>query len=114
VKRLASIVAILVLAASAQAQTTGIPHKTKLVVPPKPLALRGPQSPVPAIKPAPAPPLSSWASSAYGAPPSDPGECRTGCAHSYYFCLAGEDASSCPQSWTSCQSACAEPAIASR
>jgi len=33
---------------------------------------------------------------------TDPGQCREGCAHTYYFCLAGEDAPSCPQNWSSC------------
>lgn len=114
-KPLASIAAILFLAASAQAQTAGAPHKAKLVVPPKPapLTLRGPQSAAPAIKLA-APPPSSWAESAYGAPASDPDECRMACAHSYYFCLAGENAPSCPQDWISCQSGCENPALASR
>jgi hypothetical protein len=45
--------------------------------------------------------------------PTDPGQCREGCAHTYYFCLAGDDAPSCPQNWSSCLIACNRPAIQS-
>ena len=45
--------------------------------------------------------------------PADPGQCREACAHTYYFCLAGEDAPSCPQNWSSCLIACNRPAIQS-
>jgi hypothetical protein len=50
-------------------------------------------------------PLSFYAASAQPAP-RVAGECRQACAHSYYFCLAGGDAPSCPQQWTSCRSDC--------
>jgi hypothetical protein len=47
------------------------------------------------------------------APPAaviDPRQCRMACARPYYFCLAGEDAGSCPQTWSQCLSACDQPA----
>jgi hypothetical protein len=37
---------------------------------------------------------------------ADPGQCHAGCAHTYYFCLAGDDAPSCPQNWTACLASC--------
>jgi hypothetical protein len=40
------------------------------------------------------------------------GQCRLTCAHSYYFCLSGEDAPSCPGSWTSCLADCSRAPIA--
>ena len=43
-------------------------------------------------------------------PARDPGECRQACAHAYYFCLAGGDAPSCPEHWTSCRSDCSRDA----
>ena len=81
--------------------------------------LRGAQSPssmaAPAVTtPAPAPlpppiqskaPLVFFASDAQPAA-RDVGQCRQGCAQAYYFCLAGGDASSCPETWTSCRSDC--------
>ena len=38
--------------------------------------------------------------------PTDPSQCRAACAHTYYFCLAGDDAPSCPQNWTACLASC--------
>lgn len=38
--------------------------------------------------------------------PADPAQCRLACAHSYYFCLAGEDADVCPEAWTQCLATC--------
>ena len=57
------------------------------------------------------PPIQSKAPLAFfaaaGQPaPRDAGECRQACARSYYFCLAGDYAASCPQEWTSCRSDC--------
>jgi len=81
------------------------------------VGLRGAQSAstvsTPAVTPpAPLPPpiqskapLSFFAASAQPAP-RGAGECRQGCARAYYFCLAGGDAPSCPQEWTSCRSDC--------
>jgi hypothetical protein len=45
---------------------------------------------------------------------TDPGQCREACAHTYYFCLAGEDAPSCPQNWSSCLITCNRPPIQSQ
>jgi hypothetical protein len=50
-------------------------------------------------------PLSFFASDAQPAA-RDLEECRRSCARDYYFCLAGEDAPSCPQNWTRCRSDC--------
>jgi hypothetical protein len=58
-------------------------------------------------KPAAAPaPLTPAASAVSGAAAADPGQCRTTCDHSYYFCLSGQDADSCPETWTSCRTGC--------
>jgi hypothetical protein len=80
--------------------------------PPKPVAtasgLRGEQGGKPA-KPAPiAAPLlrASLPASDASVLPTDPGQCHAGCAHTYYFCLAGDDAPSCPQNWTACLASC--------
>ena len=70
------------------------------------------------ITPTPAPlppPIQSKAPLAFfaadGQPAArDPGECRQACAHAYYFCLAGGDAPSCPEHWTSCRSDCSRDA----
>jgi hypothetical protein len=63
-------------------------------------------------KPAAAPaPLAAAASPVGVASAADPGQCRTACDHSYYFCLAGQDADSCPESWTSCRTGCNTPPI---
>ena len=50
-------------------------------------------------------PLAFFASDAQPAA-RDVGQCRQGCAQAYYFCLAGGDAPSCPETWTSCRSDC--------
>jgi hypothetical protein len=79
--------------------------------PPKPAAasgLRGEQGGNPA-KPAPvASPVlrASLPASADQAFAADPGQCHAGCTHTYYFCLAGDDAPSCPQNWTACLASC--------
>jgi len=76
--------------------------------------LRGAQSAPTVATPAPAPlpppiqskaPLAFFASDAQPAA-RDAGQCRQDCARAYYFCLAGGDASSCPQIWTSCRADC--------
>jgi len=84
---------------------------------PNAAGLRGVQSPstvaaaqVTAPAPLP-PPIQSKAPLSFFAADAQPaargaGECRQACAHSYYFCLAGGDAPSCPQEWTSCRSDC--------
>ena len=58
------------------------------------------------------PPIQSKAPLAFFAADGQPQaqsvqECRLGCARTYYFCLAGGDAPSCPQNWTSCRATCA-------
>jgi len=45
---------------------------------------------------------------------TDPGQCREACAHTYYFCLAGDDAPSCPQNWSSCLITCNRAPIQSQ
>jgi len=50
-------------------------------------------------------PLGFFAANAQPAA-RDVGACRLACARAYYFCLAGEDAPSCPQNWTSCRADC--------
>jgi hypothetical protein len=85
--------------------------------PAKPVAasgLRGAQTAKTATKPAQiastTPPPPPGDASTFS---TDPGQCREACAHTYYFCLAGEDAPSCPQNWSSCLIACNRPAIQS-
>jgi|SRR5580692_9541079 hypothetical protein len=90
--------------------------------PPKPVVaasgLRGAQTAKAPARPAAAPtqiarttPPPTSDASTYS---TDPGQCREGCAHTYYFCLAGEDAPSCPQNWSSCLIGCNRPPIQSQ
>ena len=37
------------------------------------------------------------------------GQCRTGCAHDYYFCLSGSVAADCATTWGQCLSSCSYP-----
>ena len=86
------------------------------VIPLKPAAakgLRGSQPAKPAKVAALGPNASLPASNA-SALPADPGQCRVTCAHTYYFCLAGEDAPSCPQNWSSCLITCNRAPIQSQ
>lgn len=55
--------------------------------------------------PAPLAPAASPVGDAAAAA-ADPGQCRTACDHSYYFCLAGQDSDSCPETWSSCRTGC--------
>jgi hypothetical protein len=118
-------IALLVLsfvAAPAGAQTTTGAHKAGLR---GPVAPDQPQGAAPqtsamtstaAATSAPAsPPTSPSAAlmSTASLPPSpvfaarpDPLQCRQTCAHSYYFCLAGENPESCSPTWGECVSAC--------
>jgi hypothetical protein len=83
------------------------------VIPPKPAAAKGLRGSEPA-KPVNAAALGSSASPPApnaSAVPTDPGQCRVTCAHTYYFCLSGDDAPSCPQNWSSCLDACNRPPI---
>lgn len=36
-------------------------------------------------------------------------DCRQACASSYYFCLAGADATECPPDWAQCLTECRDP-----
>ncbi len=72
--------------------------------------LRGPVAAQP-LQPAPTPldshlPNASFAGdSALGQ--TDAGQCRLACARTYYFCLASEGATGCPENWSQCASSCA-------
>lgn len=46
--------------------------------------------------------------------PPDTSECRQACAHAYYFCLAGDEADSCPGPWTSCLADCSRGVVRHR
>ncbi|HXQ11116.1 MAG TPA: hypothetical protein VN805_09015 [Caulobacteraceae bacterium] len=119
--------AIFLMAASAGDQV----HRPLLVVPqnpPVPAGLRGPQA-VPPPSPPPsapqlalAPPAASAIQPAVAHPPSrgaapaapnaaatDAEPCRLACAQPYYFCLAGENAATCPDAWRRCVAACDMP-----
>jgi hypothetical protein len=82
-----------------------------------PAPKRPPQRP-PVARPAPIPAVKvSRLASAPIAPnalassiTADSDQCRLGCAHAYYFCLAGDDSGSCSGPWTSCLSDCAHAA----
>jgi hypothetical protein len=100
---LAALGVLLVGAAPVQPPRIVIPAKSATAS-----GLRGAQTPNPA-KPQPlaAPILAaSQPASDVSAIPADPGQCRLSCAHGYYFCLSGQDAAFCPQSWTSCLGGC--------
>jgi hypothetical protein len=77
------------------------------------LVAPAPSRPQPAKTPTPpAQPLGgNPTTSDMSAIPADVGQCRQACAHTYYFCLAGQDAESCPESWTSCLTACNQAPI---
>ncbi|HEY3887169.1 MAG TPA: hypothetical protein VGL73_01255 [Caulobacteraceae bacterium] len=93
--------AVLLLGAAA-------PQRPAPVKPAAASGLRGAQG----AKPARAAPIASPVLRASLPPsdaallPADPDQCRAGCAHTYYFCLAGDDAPSCPQNWTACLASC--------
>lgn len=42
-------------------------------------------------------------------PSGDGGQCRMGCAQTYYFCAASPDDSDCASTWGQCASACNRP-----
>jgi hypothetical protein len=72
--------------------------------------LRGPQpARVPVARPAAARLPVVFAARA-GPARIDSGECRLGCAQSYYFCLAAEAPDTCSGAWTSCLAACSRGA----
>ena len=37
---------------------------------------------------------------------NDKGQCRMACAHAYYLCSSGGDASDCPGNWSACLADC--------
>ena len=39
------------------------------------------------------------------------GQCRTGCAHDYYFCLSGSVTADCSVTWGQCLSGCSYPRL---
>jgi len=39
------------------------------------------------------------------------GQCRTDCAHSYYFCLSGEINADCSTTWSQCLVSCSHPPL---
>jgi len=110
--RIVSLVLCLLIAAPALAAAPG----SLRAVGSSASGLRGSQAATAAATPTPAtaplpPPIQSKAPLAFFASDAQPaardvGQCRQGCAQAYYFCLAGGDASSCPETWTSCRSDC--------
>jgi hypothetical protein len=115
------LLVLLALAAPAAAQEKTRGHIR--VIPPSPLSrLRAPTSPealaAQTAAAAGATPLASPVPLAAMTPPlpfapqaSDPAQCRIGCAQSYYFCLAGDDAESCAPAWGQCRAACTAPQL---
>ena len=109
-RRAAVILAILLAAGAASAATRK---------PATPDGLRGQQSAAPTASVAPDPlapatpasppaddPAASQTQSLTAALAPDDGQCRSQCRRAYYFCLSGEAADSCPERWTSCETAC--------
>jgi hypothetical protein len=93
-----------------------------------PTSLRGSQTPEPPpLKPSPAvragligvrpagiaEPPSALASmlTPVQASAADVGQCRTTCAHTYYFCLSGVVTTDCSASWSQCLSDCSHPPL---
>lgn len=120
------------LAITQVAASQAAPEEPKLKLPAKaklPTNLRGsttPDAPAVAAKPAPvlvpyglasaprptgfspAPQTSSVAT--ISAKP-DVGQCRTTCAHTYYFCLSGSISIDCADSWSQCLTDCSHPPL---
>lgn len=46
-------------------------------------------------------------------PPPGPGagQCRSDCAHAYYFCLSGEINADCSATWSQCVVSCGHPPL---
>jgi hypothetical protein len=104
------LAALLLLAAAPET-----PVRTAKVSVPQSAAsgLRGPESrAAPKQPPGQRPPTPQLApvSLALGPPApvvaTDAGQCRRACARPYYFCLAGDNAESCPEQWARCVSDC--------
>ena len=123
------------LAVTQVAASQAAPEEPKLKLPAKekpPTNLRGsttPDTPAPvARKPAPvlapfglasAPrpagfspaPQTFTSSLATAAAKPDVGQCRTACAHTYYFCLSGSINIDCADSWSQCLTDCSHPPL---
>ena len=42
---------------------------------------------------------------------ADTGQCRTDCAHTYYFCLSGQITTDCSTTWSQCLVSCSHPPL---
>ena len=58
----------------------------------------------------PAPQISTSSLATTTAKP-DVGQCRTTCAHTYYFCLSGSINIDCADSWSQCLTDCSHPPL---
>ena len=123
------------LAITQVAASQAAPEEPKLKLPAKaklPTNLRGsttPDTPAPvAAKPAPVlipygpasatrsagfspSPQASTSALATAAAKPDVGQCRTTCAHTYYFCLSGSINIDCSDSWSQCLTDCSHPPL---
>jgi len=111
------LILLLLLALAAPAAAQERQRGRLRLVQPAPLSrLRGPAAET--LAPAEAPPISPVPMAAISTPPlpfapspSDPAQCRIGCAQSYYFCLAADDGESCAPAWGQCRAACSAPQL---
>jgi hypothetical protein len=110
---LAALAAMTLAGGSVQARKAAAPN----VIPPAPAGLRGAvgadvDRPAKLISPLVkiARPALSLASGAAGA--GDLQICRQACAHSYYYCLAGDQPDNCPGAWTECLAKCTDAELA--
>jgi len=85
---------------------TGLRGSVQPGAPPVALGARAPAAP--ALKP----PLAPFSPLAATAP--DTGQCRTDCAHAYYFCLSGSVTSECAETWSQCLTDCSHPPLTLR
>jgi len=42
---------------------------------------------------------------------ADTGQCRTDCAHTYYFCSSGQVTTDCSTTWSQCLVSCSHPPL---
>ena len=84
------------------AQAPGPPPATPKVLPFPALASAVPVS---AVARSPLPGAAPVGASAK----PDLGQCRTGCAHAYYFCLSSPGSTDCSDTWGQCLSQCSYP-----
>jgi len=126
--RIGLIMASLALLAAPVTASHAAPEDPKAKPPARlklPTDLRGSVSPEPPAqarpaapqKPAPVRPTSvaqsigvSLASPIPAAKP-DEGQCRTSCAHTYYFCLSSPGSTDCGASWSQCLTDCGHPPL---